>query len=129
MLVMYLLRVVLQNVPRQGKDPVEDILIDGSLQFAFRKFSGSRLCQRKLFVLCDTCCRIIILVAIEVNLFGSSAVFMLLASENVQSILQQHAGVDISFCYWLLVVTAVLLPLSWLGTPKDFWSVLRTCRL
>ena len=48
---------------------------------------------------------------------------MLLASENVQSLLYQNAGVDISFCYWLLVVAAVLVPLSWLGTPKDFWLV------
>ncbi len=66
-------------------------------------------------------CRIPILVSIQVNLFGSSAVFLLLASENVQSILQVHAGINISFCYWLLLVTAVLLPLAWLGTPKDFW--------
>ncbi len=32
-----------------------------------------------------------------------------------------QAGVHVTFCVWLVVMAGILVPLSWLGTPKDFW--------
>ncbi len=63
----------------------------------------------------------LVLVSVEVNLFGTAVVDMLLASENIQSIIENNFDVDISFCYWLLLIAMVLIPLTWLATPKDFW--------
>ncbi|XP_071113717.1 uncharacterized protein [Haliotis cracherodii] len=66
--------------------------------------------------------RYLVSFSINFTLFGVSVVFLLLASENIQSLLADvHANV--SFCYWLIIVAGVLTPLSWLGTPKDFWPV------
>ncbi|KAK7478884.1 hypothetical protein BaRGS_00029865 [Batillaria attramentaria] len=68
--------------------------------------------------------RLTISIAINFTLFGVSVVFLLLASQNMHLIFKQHIGhVDLSFCYWLLIVGGVLLPCSWPGTPKDFWPV------
>ena len=68
-------------------------------------------------------CRHVVSVAIIVTLFGASTVFMLLSAQNVQSVLDDTAHVHISFCYWLIIIAALLVPLSWLGTPNDFWLV------
>ncbi|BFZ24661.1 hypothetical protein BsWGS_27700 [Bradybaena similaris] len=66
--------------------------------------------------------RLIVSCAINITLFGVAVVFLLLASENIQSLVKS-AGKDISFCYWLIIVAGALLPISWLGTPKDFWPI------
>ena len=61
------------------------------------------------------------MVCIQINLFGSVVVNMLLASENIQSLIVNNLDVVISFCYWLFLISGILIPLSWLGTPKDIW--------
>ncbi|XP_059143840.1 uncharacterized protein LOC131931155 isoform X2 [Physella acuta] len=66
--------------------------------------------------------RLIVSCAINFTMFGAAVVFLLLASENLQSLVKD-VGKDISFCYWLFIVAGVLLPISWLGTPKDFWPI------
>ncbi|XP_035825951.1 amino acid transporter AVT1J [Aplysia californica] len=66
--------------------------------------------------------RLLVSCSINLTLFGVSVVFLLLASENVQSLVS-HAGKDFSFCYWLVIVAAALCPIAWLGTPKDFWPI------
>lgn len=52
--------------------------------------------------------------------------FILLASENLNHLID----LDISslsskseYRVWLVILTAALLPLTWLGTPKNFWPV------
>ncbi|XP_064596417.1 uncharacterized protein LOC135463023 [Liolophura sinensis] len=64
------------------------------------------------------------LVSFSVNftMLGGCTVFLLLAAENIQDLIKD-VGHNISFCYWLLLVAAMLLPVTWLGTPKDFWFV------
>lgn len=52
-------------------------------------------------------------------LFGVTA-DILLVSENLQ-ILFRQANVDLAFCLWLPIVTYVVCPMTWFGTPKDFW--------
>ncbi|CAL1528940.1 unnamed protein product [Lymnaea stagnalis] len=66
--------------------------------------------------------RLVVSCAINFTLFGVSVVFLLLASENIQSLVKD-AGSDFSFCYWLLIVAGCLMPITWLGTPKDFWPI------
>lgn len=63
------------------------------------------------------------MVCIQFNLFGATVVNMLLGSENIQSLIINNIDVIISFCYWLFLISGVLVPLSWLGTPKDIWCV------
>ena len=29
--------------------------------------------------------------------------------------------VEVSLCYWMLIVAVVMAPICWLGTPNDFW--------
>ena len=46
---------------------------------------------------------------------------MLLISGNLSNIVQSLSDFSISGCYWILIVALLLIPMSWLGTPKDFW--------
>ncbi|KAG8184420.1 hypothetical protein JTE90_004590 [Oedothorax gibbosus] len=57
-------------------------------------------------------------VCIDINLFGVAIVFLLLSSQLISTV---AASWGINFCYWLLIIGAVLCPLMWLGTPEDFW--------
>ncbi|XP_071513099.1 uncharacterized protein [Panulirus ornatus] len=59
----------------------------------------------------------------DLALFGAAVPFMLLASETLQELVAKLAGLDFSFCYWLLITTIFLIPLLWLGTPKDLGVV------
>ncbi|CAH1798298.1 unnamed protein product [Owenia fusiformis] len=60
---------------------------------------------------------------INFTMFGGATVFLLLAAQNIQSLILAWSGTDFSYCILLIILAAVLLPLSWLGTPNDFWFV------
>ncbi|XP_060551535.1 uncharacterized protein LOC132713072 isoform X2 [Ruditapes philippinarum] len=64
------------------------------------------------------------LVSISINftLFGVGVVFLLLASINIANLLEPYWP-DVSFCYIGAIVAGCLIPVSWLGTPADFWFV------
>ncbi|KAJ8315272.1 hypothetical protein KUTeg_007422 [Tegillarca granosa] len=66
--------------------------------------------------------RYLVSFSINFTLFGVSTVFLLLASENVQALIDDLHK-DVSFCYWLMILAAILTPVVWLGTPKDFWPI------
>ena len=55
---------------------------------------------------------------IFVNQFGGSIVYVLLSAELLEGLVGKD---KLSYCFWILVVAGVLLPLSFLGSPKDFW--------
>ena len=42
-------------------------------------------------------------------------------AENTENLITNLGNVSFHTCYLIPIVGAVLLPLSWLGTPKDFW--------
>lgn len=48
--------------------------------------------------------------------FGPSTVMLVLTASLLNSVMG-----ELSMCEWVLVLAAVLLPVTWLGTPKDFW--------
>ena len=64
--------------------------------------------------------RYLVSFSINFTLFGVATVFLILAAENIEDMIS-HTNVDISFCYWIIILAFVLMPFVCLGTPKDFW--------
>ena len=58
----------------------------------------------------------------DITFFGGSVVYLLLCSELVES-LTHNITKHITFCDWILIIALLLLPLSWLGSPADFWPL------
>ena len=61
-------------------------------------------------------------VTLSLQLFGGSVVLMLICAEMVWSILEP-LKLQVTYCQWILILAASLLPLSLLGSPVDFWPV------
>ena len=58
-----------------------------------------------------------------VALWGGSTVFLSLIAGMFNSVLSNVDGFELGYknCVWMVIVCAFLIPLTWLGTPKDFW--------
>ncbi|KAK7865356.1 hypothetical protein R5R35_006837 [Gryllus longicercus] len=56
---------------------------------------------------------------IQLTLFGAGTVYLLLASQIIQELLEVFLP-HIRFCEWFLVIALLISPAMWLGTPKDF---------
>ena len=54
------------------------------------------------------------------SLSGASIVFLELMA-GIMADLLQDTSINLSACVWLVIIAAVLVPVTWLGTPKDFW--------
>ena len=48
--------------------------------------------------------------------------FIVLIAQLLGS-LASAAGFQLSLCVWMVIVAAGLTPLTWMGTPKDFWPI------
>ncbi|XP_063603527.1 uncharacterized protein LOC134779357 [Penaeus indicus] len=57
------------------------------------------------------------LVSVIINLYGSTTVYIILISQMIASMESV-----LSTCALVLIVGTCLIPLTWLGTPKDFWQ-------
>jgi len=66
--------------------------------------------------------RIVALISISLTLYGGGCVFIVLISDLLKSLVA-NAGLDLSLCLWMVIVAAGLTPLTWAGTPKDFWPI------
>ncbi|XP_052089874.1 uncharacterized protein LOC127726532 [Mytilus californianus] len=66
--------------------------------------------------------RYLVSFSINFTLFGVSVVFLILAAENLQDLIS-HATKEVSFCYFIIILAVVLMPVVCLGTPKDFWPI------
>ncbi|KAA0203467.1 amino acid transporter ANT1-like [Hyalella azteca] len=55
--------------------------------------------------------------SVILTLIGGSTVFIILMAQLTNAITSA-----LSTCEWVLVYGALLLPFTWLGTPKDFWQ-------
>ncbi|XP_069127650.1 uncharacterized protein [Argopecten irradians] len=64
--------------------------------------------------------RYLVSVCLYISMFGSTIVMILVIADNLE-ILVRDLGYDVSKCFWLLIIVGCLTPVSWLGTPKDFW--------
>merc|ERR1719154_171035 len=58
----------------------------------------------------------IALVCVIITQYGGTAVFIILSSQMAFSMVDK-----LSTCEWILVIGGILIPCTWLGTPKDFW--------
>ncbi|KAK3926752.1 Amino acid transporter AVT1B [Frankliniella fusca] len=60
-------------------------------------------------------------VLLDVTVFGAGVPNLLVASQNIQlfGLKMTDQRVDLSFCYWLIVLGILLCPIMWLGSPKD----------
>ena len=68
--------------------------------------------------------KIIVEICVLVTLFGVCVVFLLLASQQISSLIDTAIGgftVKNEFRLWILICGLALLPFSWLATPKDIW--------
>ncbi|KAF2354751.1 Amino acid transporter transmembrane domain [Trinorchestia longiramus] len=66
--------------------------------------------------------RLVVIIAQNLTLIGVTTVFLILSGDMLQALLGDLVPVVFSsHCYCTLLVGAALIPLSWLGTPKDFW--------
>lgn len=52
---------------------------------------------------------------------GASIVFLLLSSKNIREFLQFFFNKKMDYCLVILIVVLLLLPLTMLKSPKDFW--------
>ncbi|XP_045125061.1 amino acid transporter AVT1B-like isoform X2 [Portunus trituberculatus] len=66
--------------------------------------------------------RSITLWSVVLNLFGTTNVHLILISEMLAAVVQTEAGACFTKCHALIVVGACLIPITWLGSPKDFWQ-------
>ncbi|KAK8378061.1 hypothetical protein O3P69_018781 [Scylla paramamosain] len=66
--------------------------------------------------------RNITLWCVVLNLFGTTNVHLILISEMLAAVVQTEAGACFTKCHALIIVAACLIPLTWLGSPKDFWQ-------
>ena len=76
------------------------------------------------FLYGPVCLKIIIII---IFCLGVYVVFLILAAGNISSLVHLHVHGDIGktgeLRIWLVICYAVLLPCSWLGTPKEFWGI------
>jgi len=66
--------------------------------------------------------RIIALVCISITLYGTGCVYLVIIA-SFMSNLSHEAGFELNPCLWMIIMAAVLCPVCWLGTPKDFWPM------
>jgi len=66
--------------------------------------------------------RILALVCISLTLYGGGCVFIVLISQLLGSLVA-NAGLKLHLCEWMVIVAVILIPLTWAGTPKDFWPI------
>ena len=63
---------------------------------------------------------------LNTQIFFTCVIYLILCSEILQTFFPFRIGNVhglASLRVWLLIVSVVIIPLTWLGTPKDFWFV------
>ncbi|XP_037087272.1 amino acid transporter AVT1J-like [Pollicipes pollicipes] len=68
-----------------------------------------------------SCGRVLAAVCMCVNTFGTCTVYVLIVAQILENLLSVY--VEMRYCFWVLVIACLLIPVSWLGTPKDLWWV------
>ena len=64
--------------------------------------------------------RHLVSVCVAFTLFGVGCVVIVLMGSLLQNIFA-HFGLHLPSCLWMIIISVCMLPLCWLGTPKDFW--------
>lgn len=82
------------------------------------------ICRQSSLLSIFSSFRVLSLVCITLTLYGGGCVFIVLIAQLLGSILSTWAGLHLTLCLWMVIVAAFLTPLTWMGTPKDFWYTL-----
>jgi len=61
-------------------------------------------------------------ICITITLYGDGCVYIVAMATYLKNIFME-LEVEVSLCYWMLIVAVVMAPICWLGTPNDFWPV------
>lgn len=65
--------------------------------------------------------RLLVTISIFITSLGSAVVFVIMAAQNIHSMAQDQFRYDgLPFCWWIIIVAAVVCPLTFFGTPKNF---------
>ncbi|XP_028127962.1 uncharacterized protein LOC114324357 [Diabrotica virgifera virgifera] len=58
---------------------------------------------------------------LDLTVFGAGVPNLIVASQNLQLLGQRisNGSVDISYCFWIIMVGMILCPILWFGSPKD----------
>ncbi|XP_066265164.1 uncharacterized protein [Branchiostoma lanceolatum] len=69
--------------------------------------------------------KVAVSICVNVTLFSGATVFLLLAAENLQTLVEDLSPhqANFSFCFWNIILAGALTPFTWFGSPKDFWPV------
>uniref|UniRef100_A0A8D8V9U2 Amino acid transporter ANT1 n=1 Tax=Cacopsylla melanoneura TaxID=428564 RepID=A0A8D8V9U2_9HEMI len=59
---------------------------------------------------------------VQITLFGVSTVYILIASQMIKELLVPWYP-NVNFCYCYVIFVLLLTPVTWLGSPKDFWFI------
>ncbi|RWS11117.1 amino acid transporter ANT1-like protein [Dinothrombium tinctorium] len=63
--------------------------------------------------------RAIVSLCLHTNLIGSCVVVLLLCAQIIHDLTAHHF--NICFCYWILIIAAIICPFLFFETPKEFW--------
>ena len=66
--------------------------------------------------------RVLSVFSITLTLYGGGCVFIVLISQMLMS-LMAGVGLQLTLCQWMVVTACCLTPLTWMGSPKDFWPI------
>jgi len=66
--------------------------------------------------------RYLVMIASYLQLFGVAVIFLLIASQNLASVLSSLVSV-LYFCDYSIIICICMIPIAMLGTPKDFWPI------
>jgi len=57
------------------------------------------------------------------TLYGAGTVFIVLIAQLLGSLLEDFTHEHLGLCQWMVIIAVFLIPLTWLGSPKDFWLI------
>ncbi|KAG8179251.1 hypothetical protein JTE90_006151 [Oedothorax gibbosus] len=63
--------------------------------------------------------RYVVSVALHVSFIGISIVYLLLSAEIAESLTNNY--ITLEYKYWIIILAAILCPLSWFGSIEEFW--------
>ena len=66
--------------------------------------------------------RYLVMISSYLQLFGVAVIFLLIASQNLASVLHSLISV-LYFCDYTIIIVVCMIPIAMLGTPKDFWPI------
>ena len=64
------------------------------------------------------------IVGMIISLWGGATVFLSLIAGMSSSLLTNFEGFEplgYNNCVWMVIFAVLLIPITWLGTPKNFW--------